>query len=278
MAISVLKKRDGRIVPFDVRKISDAIEKSFLADEPDRNHRDLCDRLAWEVYSLLDLEGDPAPTVEHVQDVVEQVLMREGYTQTAKSYILYRQARTNIRNREAMGRGAVTLAPPRGKCGFVEQALTVYSAVRDNGGCEQLKGFYESMGPGVADEFRREYANLMRLALEASGGLRVSEQTLQSIDASLSGMDLTPALGENGEYLKRQVDFICGATGFDREPVEQAQKLALAKAREIIAKRTRRTVTTLLAFLEAAGCAKEQIDPPVEDGTESRLLRDILRG
>lgn len=278
MAISVIKKRDGRIVPFDVRKISDAIEKSFLADEPDRNHRDLCDRLAWEVYSLLDLEGDPAPTVEHVQDVVEQVLMREGYTQTAKSYILYRQARTNIRNREAAGRGAVTLVPPRGKCGFVEQALTVFSAVRDNGGCEELKGFYESMAPGVADEFRREYANLMRLALEATGGLRVSEQTLQSIDTSLSGMELTPALGENEDYQKRQVDFICGATGFDRAPVEQAQKLALAKAREIIAKRTRRTVTTLLAFLEAAGCAGERIAAPTEDSAESRLLRDILRG
>ena len=46
---------------------------------------------------------------------------------------------------------------------IVEQALTVYSAVRDNGGCEQLKGFYASIGPGVADEFRREYANLLRL-------------------------------------------------------------------------------------------------------------------
>lgn len=278
MAISVIKKRDGRIVPFDVQKISDAIQKSFQADEPTRDHEELSDSLAWEVYSLLDLEGDPAPTVEHVQDIVEQVLMREGYVQTAKSYILYRQARTNIRNREAMGRGAVTLVPPRGQCGFVEQALTVYCAVRDNGGCEQLKGFYDSMGPGVADEFRREYANLMRLALESKDGLRVSEQTLQAIDTSLAGMDLLPALGENADYCKRQVDFICGATGFDREPVEQAQKLALARAREIIAKRTRRTVTTLLAFLEEAGCAREQIEPPADESAESRLLRDILRG
>lgn len=278
MAISVIKKRDGRIVPFDVQKISNAIAKSFRADEPEHDYEDLADALAWKVYSLLDLEGDPAPTVEHVQDIVEQVLMREGYVQTAKSYILYRQARTNVRNREAMGRGTVTLAPPRGKCGFVEQALTVYCAVRDNGGCEQLKGFYECMEPGVADEFRREYANLLRLALEATNGLRVSEQTLASVDASLATLELLPALGENEAYLKRQVDFICGATGFDRQPVEQAQKLALARAREIIAKRTRRTVTTLLAFLESAGCAAEQVAPPADERAEARLLRDILRG
>ena len=276
VAISVIKKRDGRIVPFDVRKISDAIAKSFLADEPERDCRDLCDTLAWEVYSLLDLEGDPAPTVEHVQDIVEQVLMREGYTQTAKSYILYRQARTNIRNREAMGRGAVSLSAPSGPSTFVEQALTVYCAVRDNGGCEKLEGFLEAMIPGVADEYRREYANLLRLALEVTAQVPVSEETLRSIDKSLESQGLSPSLGEREDYLSRQADFLCGVLGCDRETVEQAQKLSAPKAAEILRRRTRRTVSTLLIFLGEAGCPRKCIVPGDGEGPEARLLRDIL--
>ncbi len=276
MAISVIKKRDGRIVPFDVQKISDAIMKSFLADAPEMDCEDLCDALAWEVYSLLDLEGDPAPTVEHVQDIVEQVLMREGYTQTAKSYILYRQARTNIRNREAMGRGTVSLSAPSGPSTFVEQALTVYCAVRDNGGCERLEGFCEAMAPGVADEFRREYTNLLRLSLEVTAGVRVGEDTLQRIDESLAGLGLTPSLGERADYLSRQADFLCGVLGCDRDSVELAQKHSAPKAAEILKLRTRRTVSTLLIFLDEAGCPRKCIVPGELEGPEARLLREIL--
>ena len=72
MGISVIKKRDGRIVPFDVQKITEAIEKSFRATEPERENYELSTSLALEVYTLLELEDDPAPTVEHVQDLVEQ--------------------------------------------------------------------------------------------------------------------------------------------------------------------------------------------------------------
>ncbi len=276
MAISVIKKRDGRIVPFDVQKISEAIQKSFRADEPGRDHKNLSDSLAWEVYSLLDLEGDPAPTVEHVQDIVEQVLMRNGYSQTAKSYILYRQARTNVRNREAMGRGTVSLQPPRTDSGFITQALTVYAAVRDNGGCERLEGFYEAMGPGVADEFRREYTNLLRLSLELTACAPVAEQTLVQIDRSLEAQGLLPALGANEAYLKRQTDFLCGSCGFDRGVVEQAQQKAVPMAREIVTKRARRTVSMLLAFLEDAGCARELIAPAEKENAEAQLLREIV--
>ena len=278
MAISVIKKRDGRIVPFDVQKISEAIQKSFRADEPTRDHKSLSDSLAWEVYSLLDLEGDPAPTVEHVQDFVEQVLMRIGYSQTAKSYILYRQARTNVRNREAMGRGTVTLSAPRTDSGFITQALTVYAAVRDNNGCERLDGFFAAMGPGVEDEFRREYDNLLRLSLELGAGITVSEQTLQQIDRSLSAQNLHPALGENADYLRRQADFLCGSYGCDRDPVVRAQDAAAKMAKEIVVKRARRTVSMLLAFLEDAGCPRDQITPAETDSPETRLLTEIVHG
>ena len=278
MAISVIKKRDGRIVPFDVQKISDAIQKSFAADEPDRDHEALADTLAWKVYSLLDLEGDPAPTVEHVQDVVEQVLMREGYGQTAKSYILYRQERTNIRNREAAGRGVVTVAPPKGSCSLLGQAFTVYALVRDNGGCEALRGFYGAMAPGVADEYARQYANDLRLALELCAGLRVSEGTLRTIDATLAAAGLTPSLGTNEDYLCRQAALLSSELGCEPAAVEQAQQLAAPRARDLLRLRTRRMIGTMLEFLADAGCPRDRIEPGSDRSAEIRLLQDILRG
>lgn len=278
MAISVIKKRDGRIVPFDVQKISDAIEKSFRADEPERDHRDLSDSLAWEVYSLLDLEGDPAPTVEHVQDIVEQVLMREGYSQTAKSYILYRQERTNIRNRDPQGRGTVTLSPPDAPTTFVDQALSVYRAVRDNGGCERLEGFYAAMTPGVADEFRREYANLLCMAISLCAGVDAPESLLHGISLVLENAGRSLSLGENETYLAEEASMISAPLFAAPELIEKAQQAAVPLAREIIKKRTRRTVRALLRYLDRAGCPLERIIYEPGDSAESRLLREILAG
>ena len=96
MAITSIKKRDGRSAHFNIAKISEAIFKAF-----DATHRpgsgDLSDKLADEVLSILELEGEEAPDVEHIQDIVEKVLMDNGYIATAKAYILYRNDRNRIR-------------------------------------------------------------------------------------------------------------------------------------------------------------------------------------
>ena len=47
--------------------------------------------------SILEVEGQAQPDVEHIQDLVERVLMDNGYVQTAKSYILYREERSRAR-------------------------------------------------------------------------------------------------------------------------------------------------------------------------------------
>ena len=277
MAISVIKKRDGRIVPFDVKKISNAIQKSFVAGEPDRDHEALADSLAWEVYSLLDLEGDPAPTVEHVQDVVEQVLMRDGYGQTAKSYILYRQERTNIRNREPYGRGTITVAPPEKRCNLAEQALCIYRVVRDNGGCELLKGFYSALAPGVEGSYAGLYDDFLRLACELLAGVHLGEQPLRAIDAALAAEGLRAELGENAAYLARQADLLCEELGCERAPLEAAQAAAVARAADAVKRRTQRTLRTLLYYLDCAGCSREAIAPEAGSGVALRLLQDTLR-
>ena len=96
MQITSIRKRDGRTSQFDISKISDAIKKAFDATYRPGNEA-LADKLAAEVMSILELEGVEAPGVENIQDVVERVLMDNGYITTAKAYILYRNERNRRR-------------------------------------------------------------------------------------------------------------------------------------------------------------------------------------
>ena len=96
MTIDGIKKRDGRIVPFELNKIESAINKAFAATYK-LGSEDTAHTLAEEVLSILEVEGDNSPSVEHIQDIVERVLMDNGYVQTAKAYILYRAERSRAR-------------------------------------------------------------------------------------------------------------------------------------------------------------------------------------
>jgi len=96
MTIAQIRKRDGRLVPFHKDKIADAISKAFTATYKP-GHEDIARRLADEVMSIVELEGGVCPDVEHIQDLVERVLMDNGYIQTAKAYILYRSERSRAR-------------------------------------------------------------------------------------------------------------------------------------------------------------------------------------
>ena len=96
-------KRDGAIVEFDVSKISTAIEKAFIACDK-QYHPTVIDMLALRTTS--DYENkirDGKISVEDIQDSVEKILSEAGYTEVAKSYILYRKQREKVRNvRSAM--------------------------------------------------------------------------------------------------------------------------------------------------------------------------------
>ena len=96
MSINSIVKRDGRTVDFNIDKIADAITKAFNATYRTGSD-ELSLKLSEEVMSILELEGDDAPEVEHIQDIVEKVLMDNGYISTAKAFILYRSERTRRR-------------------------------------------------------------------------------------------------------------------------------------------------------------------------------------
>ena len=91
-------KRDGRAVDFHQEKIAEAVEKAFRASGA-MQPRGVADGIAERVVEKIEsgaIEG--TPTVEGVQDLVEETLIEEGFTQTAKAYILYRAERNRVRD------------------------------------------------------------------------------------------------------------------------------------------------------------------------------------
>ena len=95
--VSTIIKRDGRSATFDLSKITDAIEKAFAAQGVLRD-RSTYEKLAGQVLAKIEagaLEGEP--TVEGVQDLVEEVLNENGHIQIARAYIRYRDERARRR-------------------------------------------------------------------------------------------------------------------------------------------------------------------------------------
>ena len=100
-----VRKRDGRLVPFDRAKISEAIfraaqsvggEDRFLAEE-------LAGVVVARLHALLaDRPEGQIPGIEDVQDLVERVLIDAGHARTAKAFILYRERRAEARAARAL--------------------------------------------------------------------------------------------------------------------------------------------------------------------------------
>ena len=99
--IREVRKRDSRVVPFDLDKVSDAIHRAQLS--VGAGDRTYARELAEVVEHFLTTESagdrrDGVPHIEEIQDVVEKVLMaRPDCGEVAKSYILYRRKREVLR-------------------------------------------------------------------------------------------------------------------------------------------------------------------------------------
>lgn len=93
---SQIRKRDGRVVKFDPEKITNAIAKAGAATgEYDSG---TARRLTIKVLTLAEqLLGDRIPSVEEIQDIVEETLLQTPYRKTAKAYIIYRDQHARLR-------------------------------------------------------------------------------------------------------------------------------------------------------------------------------------
>ena len=99
--VTKIRKRDGRIVDFDLAKITEAIFKA--AQVVGGEDKELAQSIATKVISKIEEQFDQkTPSVEEIQDSVEKTLMEEGHSKTAKAYILYRFKRSQERAKRAL--------------------------------------------------------------------------------------------------------------------------------------------------------------------------------
>ena len=91
-----IRKRSGELAPFDETKIRSAVFKANIRFTQERLSPHQLDELTHQVVRRA-LAGNFIPTVEQVQDLVEECLIDHGYAQTAKAYILYRDEHRKAR-------------------------------------------------------------------------------------------------------------------------------------------------------------------------------------
>ncbi len=118
----IVKKRDGRTVSFDRELIARAIRKAFRADLALAQDEQMEGKTLAEIEGIIDAVVQQVKDqarladgvdVEHIQDVVEQELMRGGFYSVARRYILYRAEHNKIRQLRAEERMESTEPFPR---------------------------------------------------------------------------------------------------------------------------------------------------------------------
>ena len=92
-----ITKRDGTLAPFDSTKIYNAILKAGTSTA------EFGEQESWlltaKVLKVMEHKfAESLPSIEQIQDIVEQVLISDNYFQTAKAYILYRDQRNRMRS------------------------------------------------------------------------------------------------------------------------------------------------------------------------------------
>lgn len=97
-----VRKRDGRLEPFDQERITEAIWKAAKAvgGKDKEQAKLISDQVAAELEKRFGVDG--CPTVEEIQDFVEKMLIENGRAQTAKAYILYRKQHQDMRELAAL--------------------------------------------------------------------------------------------------------------------------------------------------------------------------------
>lgn len=96
-----VRKRDGRVVPFDQSKITGAISRAMQATG-EGNMKDDAEKVSQAVVETLakKFDKESIPSIEEIQDITETQLILFDFAKTAKAYILYRKDRAEIREKK----------------------------------------------------------------------------------------------------------------------------------------------------------------------------------
>jgi ribonucleoside-diphosphate reductase alpha chain len=186
MAIEKIVKRDGRVVDFDSNRIRDAVYKAFIAVELEDGEK--AEGISRQVVRLLEqkFEGR-VPSVEDAQDLVIEVLKKEGYEKVAHEYEVYRQKKLEIRKL-------------REKLGIEEPKLTV-NALEVLRQRYLLRDENERITETPSDLFRRVAGAVAKIDAQHGGIAIQSEKTFFEMMAKLEFVPNTPTLFNAGTEL-----------------------------------------------------------------------------
>ncbi|MFC1643729.1 ribonucleoside triphosphate reductase [Candidatus Omnitrophota bacterium] len=194
--IKFIRKRDGRLEPFDPKKIENAIFASAKAvgGEDIAKAREIT-RQAISFLEVL-YKGDRVPTVENVQDLVEKILIEDGHAKTAKAYILYREQHAKLRQTKALLSDAVNMVD-----NYIQQKDW---RVKENANMGfSLQGLNNFISTAVSNKYWLDRIYPKEIAeVHLEGDIHIHD--LGSISAYCCGWDLKDLLtrGFGGAYGK----------------------------------------------------------------------------
>jgi len=184
-AIHSVIKRDGREVPFDQSRITNAVYRAMQAigeGDLEKDPQRVSDRVVKELSKKH--SGGGMPNIEEIQDIVEESLIVLDFPATAKAYILYRSERSRVRDKSK-------IIPDKVKA-FVAESKKYFK--------NQLAEFiyYRTYSRWIDDENRREtwvetvdrYMNFMKENL----GRRLTDDEYNEVREAILKQEVMPSM------------------------------------------------------------------------------------
>ena len=132
MLLQTVKKRSGQVVDFDEEKIVAALSKAFNGSATPS----ILKKILKRIHSLMDASSlGETVNIEEIQDIVEFALIKEGYLNVARDYMLFREEKRKIRDQKCKLLGVETLSEVEKRYSY--SALKIFESrylLRDNQG------------------------------------------------------------------------------------------------------------------------------------------------
>lgn len=191
--LELIKKRNGKTVPFDQKKVEEAILKSMKATggEDPIKARHITDKV---MHALKRKFGYENPTVEEVQDAVEAELMAAGLAECARSYILYRNRRSEVRESQAFQNKIDNIIS-----GYVSQSD--WRVAENSNASYSLSGLQAHISGAVVAEYALKYVYPKEIAeAHRNGDFHIHDLSMGTFGGYCAGWSLRQLLelGFNG--------------------------------------------------------------------------------
>ena len=184
--IKEVQKRDGGTAPFNLDKIANAIYKGMVAAEEgsDFEASMIANKVFADLVRVSKKHKNFVPTVEGIQDTIEKELILGDYVQTAKSFILYREKRAQVRHEGRQVPERVRTLAEESKKYFRNQLGEFV--------------YYRTYAKWIAEEGRREtwvetvdrYMGFMKENL----GEKIADEDYQGVRQAILNQEVMPSM------------------------------------------------------------------------------------